>query len=203
MAYQYDVFISYRSVTKKWVTETFLPLFHTHLREAIGGREPDIFIDTKRIENGDAWEQRLKNALAHSKTVVAVLTPSYFHSEWCAREFSVMRQRAQAHGLLSVENPGGLIAPVSISDGEYFPEFVKTLQQEKLHDFYNTAEAFCKTDKFVDFENKVKDWVHKVASIINHAPDWNAEWLEQAWLDDVLFEDLLINQQKPIKLQGL
>ena len=115
MAYQYDVFISYKSESKDWVLKAFLPLFERHLQEALGGRKPSIFMDMQRIENGDAWRNTLRYALAHSRCVVAVLTPSYFHSEWCTKELSVMLHRAKQHGLLTKEIPGGLIAPLCVS----------------------------------------------------------------------------------------
>jgi len=193
MAYQYDVFISYKSESKDWVLKAFLPLFERHLQEALGGRKPSIFMDMQRIENGDAWRNTLRYALAHSRCVVAVLTPSYFHSEWCTKELSVMLHRAKQHGLLTKEIPGGLIAPLCVSDGEHFPQLVQEIQQERLHDYYSFAEAFPLTKPYVKFEKQLKKWLPIVANIIRRAPEWQPEWLEDAWLE-VPHQDLLIGQ---------
>ena len=198
MAYEYDVFISYKSESKEWVQNAFRPLFDRHLRDELGGRNISIFMDDPRIENGDAWKNRLRHALAHSRCIVAVLTPSYFHSEWCTREFSVMMHRAKHYNLLSKESPGGLIAPICVSDGEHFPIPVREIQYEGLHDYYNFAEAFPKTKPYVKFEKQLKKWLPNVARIINRAPDWNPDWLEDEWLE-IPHLDLLITGQPLLK----
>ncbi len=198
MGYSYDVFISYKSESKDWVQQAFRPLFDRHLREALGGREPKIFMDVQRIENGDAWKNTLRNALAHSRCVVAILTPSYFHSEWCTREFAVMMHRAQQNKLLTTASPGGLIAPVCVSDGEFFPAKVQGMQSVQLHSYYMFSEAFPKTRKYLKFEEHLKKWLPDVVKIIDRAPNWDPEWLEDAWLE-VPFKDLLITGQAPLK----
>ncbi|MFN0013657.1 MAG: TIR domain-containing protein [Saprospiraceae bacterium] len=80
MAYEYDVFISYRreSDPKEWTQNIFLPKFEAYLREESGKKNLKIFLDEQGIEGGDYWEDTLKIALAKSRCLVPVLMPSYF-----------------------------------------------------------------------------------------------------------------------------
>lgn len=104
-----------------------------------------------------------------------------------------MLHRAKEHGLLSREIPGGLIAPLCVSDGDYFPQVVQDIQQERWHDYYNFAEAFPQTKPYVKFEKQLKNWLPSVVNIIRRAPKWQADWLEDNWLE-VPHQHLLIGQ---------
>ena len=55
MAYQYDIFISYRRLgdARSWIDNYFVPLIENHLSQELG-RKPMIFIDSQ-IETGDSW----------------------------------------------------------------------------------------------------------------------------------------------------
>ncbi len=194
MAYQHDVFISYRRdpLAEEWVHGEFLRLFITHLREAVGGRAINVFIDKQSIEEGDAWPQRLKNGLARSRCMVSILMPSYFHSEWCTREFAVMENRSRQLGMWTNEEPGGLIVPICISDGEFFPETAKTLQARSFHDYFRVGSGFRNLDPYQNFQAEIIEWVQKVAKAIDRAPkDWNPEWLTEDWLDKVPVNHIL------------
>lgn len=198
MDYRYDVFISYRRdpLAEEWVHNTFKQLFKTHLREAVGGRPVEIFIDTEGIAEGDAWPERLKNALAHSRCMVSILMPSYFHSEWCVREFAIMEQRSRRNGMWTNEEPGGLIVPVCVSDGLFFPETAKNINWLPCHDYFRIGEGFRNLAPFQDFQNDLVSWVGNVARAIDRAPNWDPEWLTEDWLGNIPVEHLLLSESK-------
>jgi len=199
MAYEYDVFISYRreSDPKEWTQNIFLPKFESYLREESGKKNLKIFLDEKGIEGGTYWEDTLKIALAKSKCLVPVLMPSYFQSEWCVREFSVLYHRQEQ----LLPKPKSLIVPFVIWDGDHFPPPAKALQNFSCHDYYHTGKGFLDSARYFEFQEKLKGWVTDVAKAIKSAPDWDGNWLNDNWLnlplDHLLLdEDLKISQPR-------
>src|SRR5258705_3820007 len=96
MAYQYDIFISYRrnEESRRWIEAHFEPLLKLRVDLNLG-REPVVFIDD-RIESGTSWPLQLASALATSRILVPLWTKTYFQSKWCTEELSHMLAREQA-----------------------------------------------------------------------------------------------------------
>ncbi len=179
MGYYYDAFISYKRGFPfgTWVQETFLPLFEPLLTNALNLPSCNVFVDTDEILPGDAWPERLKNALAHSRSLVAIWSPSYFHSEWCKYEFSVMLERENLLGYRTDQNPLGLIIPVSVFDGEHFPIIAQRIQAKDFRAYARVGLGFQKTEKYFEFQNELFNWINQVAQVINQAPPWNENWI--------------------------
>ena len=189
MAYQYDIFLSYpNGFILSWVTDSFLPFLKWHLEGSLG-RPPDVFFDRDGIATGDAWPLRLKQALGCSRCLVAIWSPSYFKSEWCMRECRVMYEREQQEGYRTIDNPSGLIQPVNVCDGKSFPGFAKNIQHFDCRDFAILGQGFEKTELYVTFQNKIRQWCGNVAESINNSPDWKASWLNE---DIISLPDLQI-----------
>ncbi len=177
MAYRHDVFLSYpHGFIEDWVRDIFLPLFQWHIEGALG-YAPNIFYDRAGIVTGDSWPLRLKQALACSRCLVAIWAPSYFNSEWCMRECSVMLDRERQLKYRTVKNPSGLILPVNVSDGDSFPGFAKTIQYFDCRDYAIVGAGFTKTKRYVEFQLKLKSWAPEVAEVIKRAPQWKSKWL--------------------------
>ena len=68
MAYKYDIFVSYRNIYpyNEWVKDHLLPFLNSYLENNLG-RQPQVFFDRNEISLGDAWPERLKNALVYSR----------------------------------------------------------------------------------------------------------------------------------------
>lgn len=194
MGYEWDVFISYRrkDIPKRWLEEIFLPLFKDYLEEALGGRKVLIFRDETGIEGGANWRNTIKRALATSKCLVPILIPSYFHSEWCTKEFAVMYNRQLDLGFNSIASPKGLIIPLKIQDGKHFPIKVTEIQILDCNDYYRVGTGVELTGLYVNLQNTLLNWVETVAEAINNAPPWNSLWLEDEHLE-VSNEQFLIN----------
>jgi len=129
MVYEYDVFYSYKTGFPfgDWVHEHLLPFLESYLGNALN-RNVNLFVDRNGISSGDAWPERIKRALAHSRCLVAVWAPLYFNSLWCRYECAVMLYRERQLGYRTINNPSGLILPINVFDGEHFPDFAQEIQ---------------------------------------------------------------------------
>ncbi|HEX3481204.1 MAG TPA: TIR domain-containing protein [Kofleriaceae bacterium] len=93
--YLYDVFVSYPRNERitRWLHEQFVPALQAALRDQLG-RMPEIFVDNAEIAVADQWVETQRLALARSRAMLAVLTPSYFQSSWCMAEFETFVRRS-------------------------------------------------------------------------------------------------------------
>jgi len=184
MAYKYDVFLSYSRLYPMgdWVNDIFFPLFKPYLDDALN-KDTLIFKDILEIKSGNDWAMRIRNGLIHSKVMVSIFNPGYFRSEWCMREFAVMNHRQKELGYLTQSNPNGLIVPVKIFDGEHFPDYATCIQTLDCIKYNRVGPAVKNTPMFLDFQEELQKWVYQVASAIEKCPDWDAQWLENDWVD--------------------
>ena len=85
---QYDFFVSYARMdnAEGWITRFIEALQEEH-QSFTGGREFSVFFDTSEIRSLDDWRHRLYEGLAASRLLVAFISPHYFASEWCQREW--------------------------------------------------------------------------------------------------------------------
>lgn len=187
MGYEFDVFLSYTTDYPfgDWVHEHFRPLFEGYLNNDLG-RRARIFVDRDNIAPGEAWPERLARSLADSCCLVAIWSPSYFASTWCKNECAVMVYRENQLGYRTIKNPRGLILPVIVHDGESFPEFAKRMQSLNCKDFARIGEGFKKTERYVEFQDRIIPWSREVANIITHAPTWQPKWREDTWINEAI-----------------
>jgi hypothetical protein len=189
MPYLHDVFISYsrRFPFGQWVEELFIPFFEPYLQAALN-RSANVFYDREGILSGDAWPMKLKHGLAHSRCLVAIWSPLYFQSEWCKYECIVMLYRERELGFRTLNNPAGLILPVKVHDGDSYPPYARSVQCENWIQYAKVGEGFRKTEQFAEFQEKMSKWTETVARTIDLAPEWDAAWLSNAWLDNAIAE---------------
>jgi len=113
--YQYDVFISYRrgGVVDDWVRR-FVDDLGKWLH-AVMRHPPRIYFDLTGVTGGSDFGTAIENALLRSKILVAVLTPAYFTSPHCGREWRTFEAREKGDSplilpILLQEQPDGLPA---------------------------------------------------------------------------------------------
>ena len=182
MAYEYDVFLSYRSKSRDWVQKIFLPDFQHYLEESI--RNATIFVDWHDVMPGDAWAARLKRGLAHSRCLVSLLTSRYFESDWCTKEFAVFENRSRQNGLLTTEAPSGLILPLALDSRERFPAVLGDIQMPDWDYYYSASvKGYKKIKKYQKLQDELKILARNVARRIRLAPPWNPDWLQDDWLE--------------------
>ena len=85
---QLDFFVSYARADNAtgWITQ-FIEALQAEHRTFSGGREFKAFFDKKDIHSLDAWQERIYESLAASRLFLAFISPNYFASEWCRREW--------------------------------------------------------------------------------------------------------------------
>lgn len=86
---QFDFFVSYarKDNSDGWITRFVEELLAVHRKFACG-RELTFFFDKNDIHGLSDWREQIFNkGLAHSRLFVAFVSPSFFASEWCRREW--------------------------------------------------------------------------------------------------------------------
>lgn len=88
---QFDFFVSYarKDNVDGWITRFIEELLSEH-RKFTGGdasRELVPFFDKQDIGGLDDWQHRIHDGLAKSRLFLAFISPNYFASEWCRREW--------------------------------------------------------------------------------------------------------------------
>ena len=183
MAYKYDIFVSYRHDDEMadWVHKHFRPFLESFVGQALN-RKISLFVDRDGIAGGDVWPAKLHNALACSRAMVAVWNPLYFDSPWCRRECASMMYREAKLGYGAPGHPKGLVVPVKVFDGEYFPDKASARQCLDCRNYWVVGEGFTKTEGYVTFQQMLQKWAPNVAAAVHGAPAWQADWLtDQSW----------------------
>jgi FxsC-like protein len=119
-------FKDFKDELTKWVSSALGPV--AELNKDIA------FYDQESIPLGADWDAELRNALQTSRVMICLLSPNYFASEYCGKEFEVFSRRVRAHtdGLPAGARAPQLILPVlwekpSNIEGK-MPDVIKSLQ---------------------------------------------------------------------------
>jgi hypothetical protein len=170
--YIHDVFISYRrnNLIEPWVSNFFLKLFEQWLTEKLlelGESAPRIFFDQIDNEPGNPWPEKLQMAVKHSKVLLSICSPSYFHSPWCKSEWEAFGERQKRLGVY------GLRIPVRHNDCE---EHLQGLQWSDFYGYTFLAKGFYASAQATVFETKVEQLAKQVADAIKSAPAFDSNW---------------------------
>lgn len=117
----YDFFVSYarRDNVHGWINGFIEQLLAEH-RKFSGGRELTYFFDRRDISSLSDWREQIYNqGLARSRLFLAFVSPGYFASEWCCREWRAWIDLEIAKHILTagaapiyiVEVPGFMSSP--------------------------------------------------------------------------------------------
>jgi tetratricopeptide (TPR) repeat protein len=109
---RFDLFISYahaddRDKDHRKVTALVEAIQADYLR--VAGTPLKVFFDVEEIRAMDDWESRILLGLRQSRMMVAVLSPAYFASAYCKKEWEYYVETELAHSL-----PGDGIAPIYV-----------------------------------------------------------------------------------------
>jgi hypothetical protein len=94
-------FMSYvheNDVLDKYYLTRFRERLEGQISQAIG-EDFTIFQDRVHINPGHQWEARIEQYLSKSTFLIPILTPHFFNSEWCRKEFEYFRSVEQRTGL--------------------------------------------------------------------------------------------------------
>lgn len=179
MAYQYDIFISYKrhEMTLDWIKNLFIPSLEHHIYDELG-RSPKIYID-EQLEIGTTWPISLGSALGASRTIIPLWTQAFCKSKWCSCELGHMLEREKKNGFRSISKPSGLVFPTIIHDGDKLPIAIATIQNIEIKDCYNvrmTKDSL----KAEILDDLLRPLGKAIADAINNAPVWKQDWQIEA-----------------------
>lgn len=177
MAYEYDIFLSYKRhpEARQWLVEHFQPLLEFHVELELG-RKVTVFRDDQDDEAGASWPAHLGRALGNSRTLVALWTRTYFHSEWCSLELSLMLARERDVRFRTARRPGGLIFPVVLHDCEQLPRKLVPLHYVAMQECFQTRMARNSQTAEI-LAQQIKDRLApSIAAAIDAAPPWRSRW---------------------------
>lgn len=132
MSFQYACFISYchsaKEKTVKFI-EQFVDALENSLDQRLG---QGVYIDRERLQAGYKFNIAIAGALRQSICMVAILSPEYYRSEYCQREYAAMeRIESKRRADLGIPPPDkGLVLPLLVwgTEGEV-PQAIRS----KLH----------------------------------------------------------------------
>src|SRR5262245_6827016 len=95
----YDLFVSYSHADDQdgWVRDLVEALKDAQ-RRFCPAQPWRVFFDTHAIGTGDDWERRIGSGLRSSAVMLALLSPAYFRSQWCRREWEQFRLQEERRG---------------------------------------------------------------------------------------------------------
>ena len=169
--YTYDVFLSYghSSIFDKWVNQVFLHRLEGYVREYLVRPVKVRSVGGSSVNNVTTYA---KTALAQSRCLVAICSPTYFRSPTRVYEMAVMLHREQRLGYRTGGQSTPLILPVYVFDGDCFPHVVS--QRETRCDCNGlTSTSIEHSERGVILDDRVIQFALEVANAINNAPPWN------------------------------
>jgi TIR domain len=85
----FDIFVSYahRDNHDGWVEAFVAEIQKEHLR--FSPKPLRVFLDLESIRTMDDWEHRILGGLRASKLMLAMLTPCFFESPYCRKEWEI------------------------------------------------------------------------------------------------------------------
>src|SRR5262245_58620340 len=95
----YDLFVSYAHADDHdgWVRALVESLKETQQRFA-GARPWRVFFDVHAIRTGDDWEKHIGGGVRSSGVMLALMSPAYFRSEWCRKEWEEFCRQEELRG---------------------------------------------------------------------------------------------------------
>ena len=197
MAYQHDIFISYRRDPEvcEWINTHFKPLLKTNVKFELG-KEPDVFVDDQ-LEAAGVWPLTLGNSIGSSRVLIILWTKTYLFSEWCSLEMSHMLEREKKKGFRTPAKPYSLVIPVIIHDGETMPAELSAVQRIDIHNFF-TVRMHKESDSSEKLSKALLAKAADIADAINRAPAWEENWNIEAANE---FYQKYYSNQTPVQQQ--
>ena len=163
MIYDYDYFISYAPKDNE---DGIIDEFVERLRDnpdfvALFGAKPRIFFDKEAIRGMDDWEYRIRYGIDSSRFLIVFLSPSYFQSEMCAKEFDWWLEH-ETHSCVL----GGGIAPLQLVDVPGLFSGSVSIPQELQNRFPSWVSELRKRQSPVDFDLRERTTA-KIVKTIN------------------------------------
>ena len=101
-----------------------------------------------------------------------IFSTEYFRSPWCNAELDCVLERETLLGLRTQELPTGLIFPIKLYDGKFYPERVRNITYDDFSEFAHAAadSPFRNSPAYLDFRRRVRMFVLDLSEMILDAP---------------------------------
>ena len=199
MAYEYDIFVSYRRDAEalQWIRRFLRPLIEHRVGLEMN-HAPTLFIHEagNQIQAGTAWPVELGETIAKSRIMIALWTKNYLASDWSRQELSLMLERETTTKARTAANKYGLIVPIIAHDGETIPARLASAQQLKVKDWFNTRMPN-DGPQAAALAEEIGLHAPGIAEAIGRAPAWQKGWPRKAGKKFLkLFETRTASQRK-------
>jgi cellulose biosynthesis protein BcsQ len=161
-----DVFLSSApsGISRDWVIE-FMPLFSRWLSEMLG-LDAVIFYD-RSAAAGDRFADAIGRAIRRARTAIVIPSRRYLQSEWTRQEL----------GLLADQLPPDRIFPLRLeaSQSDDIPPQLRSIQWTDFSDVAYVGEGFAKSERYIEFQDRIRALAKKVAAAIETAERQQSE----------------------------
>lgn len=173
---KYDLFCSYtRSDNHDRLVDKIIEAISQDFR-ALTGEKLRIFIDRSDIKAADFWKTKIAQELRQSRLLLALISPSYFKSEWCRLEWFNAEHKEELINVVQ-RSPliSGVIVPVLIyplakarltSDEKLF---VSSVKQRQWHDLQKARAGTVKFQQSI--RNLVEDIIENLDGLRSIVPE--------------------------------
>lgn len=124
-----DLFVSYaRNDNAEQLVDKFVDRLRRQLAIQTGRSDIQFFMDIENIDIGEQWDRRIRSDLEKSRLMLALLSPSYFRSAYCLKEWDYFFDKNKSTDV-------GLVLPielVSLVDAETDFSVAEDLDEEEL-----------------------------------------------------------------------
>ena len=158
-------FVSYAYTGENQMTE-FARRIQQEIENELGNQVPNprVFLNTKHIQAGDFWPQELRDNLAGSLTMVAVLSQIYFTEEhfWCGIEWTAMDKLGAARLPHNNVQP---IIPVLFRK-PVLPPGVELRQYLDLSKIQTSGASYYRSQVFREAISKIVEKIETMADVV-------------------------------------
>ena len=167
--FEYDLFVSYARLNNQdgWI-KSYVEALAEEFRTFTGGRELKYFWDTERIPDFSHWHSEIFNkGIVKSKLFLAFLSPQYFASDVCRREWRAwIEHEIGLHILSEGASPIYIVEIPSMSGRPKQPEREVARQVAELCQLPVPHDGFIRETEFVVREFRRRQ-LHKVIPFYN------------------------------------
>ncbi len=184
---EYDIFLSYARIDNREnerYVERLVNTISSIYRDRTG-RELRIFLDLEEIATAQIWERKINTALRHSSIMISVLSPAYFRSPWCGREWDsfirMSQERSITYGITPYLN---LIFPVTLREwtleDQRSSEARRRVREARAMQYVDFAEVLPGTDQFTTLVTRLVDDVTDVLEMLEEVAPGHSLWPDVA-----------------------
>ncbi len=165
--YHYDIFVSYDHRTL--VAESAQAIV-SGLRSELELYLSDvkIFFDVTEIYPAVAWADEIRDALLHSKMLLAIVTPVYFQSSFAVTEFLTFSRRSDLVGK-------ELILPIVLRGHDFPDYFFERYAYADLSKLVVTGRRYTKTG---EFQLQIRNLASRIIELLEEIPPFDPDWPE-------------------------